>query len=144
MARLRTSEEREYQRVYQIDRYRRWMTEAREMLGGQCVVCGTTEDLEFDHISPATKLFALTDYRPGKTAWLAEAVKCQLLCKTHHREKTAREQQTSEHGTWGMWRRCKCQTCRKFVNGYMREYKRRKRQAAASALRAAATAPSLL
>jgi hypothetical protein len=30
-----------------------------EMLGGACVRCGATEDLEFDHIDPSTKVFAI-------------------------------------------------------------------------------------
>lgn len=30
-----------------------------EMLGGKCVRCGATEDLEFDHIDPSTKVFAV-------------------------------------------------------------------------------------
>jgi 5-methylcytosine-specific restriction endonuclease McrA len=53
-----------------------------EMLGGKCVRCGTIEDLEFDHIDPSTKVFAVC---AGLTrAWDAlveEASKTQLLCK---------------------------------------------------------------
>jgi 5-methylcytosine-specific restriction endonuclease McrA len=30
-----------------------------EMLGGECVRCGDTVDLEFDHIDPCTKIFAV-------------------------------------------------------------------------------------
>jgi 5-methylcytosine-specific restriction endonuclease McrA len=30
-----------------------------EMLGGRCVRCGAVEDLEFDHIDPTTKRFAV-------------------------------------------------------------------------------------
>ena len=28
------------------------------MLGGKCVRCGATEDLEFDHVDPSIKVFA--------------------------------------------------------------------------------------
>jgi hypothetical protein len=31
------------------------------MLGGRCVRCGANEDLEFDHIDPSTKVFAVTE-----------------------------------------------------------------------------------
>jgi len=30
------------------------------MLGGRCVRCGATEDLEFDHIDPSTKRFTIS------------------------------------------------------------------------------------
>jgi hypothetical protein len=120
---------REYQRRYQLEKYRRWMAEARERLGGQCAVCGTTENLEFDHIDPAAKSFTLGTYRPNREAWDAEVAKCQLLCFEHHKEKTATERRTVLHGTWGMYQNqgCRCQICRDFVNAYMKEYKRRKR-----------------
>lgn len=121
----------EYQRNYQREKYHRWMMEAREQLGGQCIICGRTEDLEFDHIDPATKLFTLGQRRVRREVFDAEVMKCQLLCIEHHREKTAREQRKDVHGTWGMYRnrKCRCRECRDFVNSYMREYKRRNRLA---------------
>jgi hypothetical protein len=59
-------------------------------LGGRCVWCQTTEDLQFDHRNPATKLFDIASGldRPRATL-LAEVDKCQLLCGRHHLEKTA-------------------------------------------------------
>lgn len=117
----------EYQREYQLAKYHRWMAEAREKLGGCCAVCGTTENLEFDHIDPAVKSFTLSSSRPSRSAWDAEVAKCQLLCYEHHKEKTAREMRVEVHGTWGMYRnrKCRCDVCRNFVNAYMREYKLR-------------------
>jgi hypothetical protein len=48
------------------------------MLGGTCVRCGTTEDLEFDHIDPATKRFAIcADLTRAWSELLAEVAKCQ-------------------------------------------------------------------
>jgi hypothetical protein len=121
--------EREYQRTYQLAKYNRWMAEAKESLGGKCVVCGTIENLEFDHIDPATKSFTVGSYRPARDKFDAEVAKCQLLCYDHHKEKTSRENRIEVHGTWGMYcnRKCRCDECRKFVNAYMREYKRQKR-----------------
>jgi 5-methylcytosine-specific restriction endonuclease McrA len=121
-------DDKEYQRQYQLAKYRRWMKEAREKLGGRCVICGTTENLEFDHIDPGTKSFSLGGRRPNRAAWDTEVAKCQLLCYEHHKEKTSREQRKEVHGTWGMYKKkCRCEECREFVRTYMREYKRAKR-----------------
>jgi len=60
-----------------------------EMLGGKCVGCGITEDLQFDHIDRKNKSFTI-----GKCLGyslerlIPEAQKCQLLCKTCHQVKT--------------------------------------------------------
>lgn len=68
-----------------------WMARRRadgiEMLGGRCVVCGTTERLEVDHIDRSTK----TSHRIWSWSWqriVVELAKCQLLCHQHHFEKT--------------------------------------------------------
>jgi len=60
-----------------------------EHLGSKCVGCGTTKDLQFDHIDRTQKSFTI-----GK-CWgytleklLEEADKCQLLCKECHQYKT--------------------------------------------------------
>lgn len=60
-----------------------------EHLGGKCVACGETENLQFDHIDRAQKSFTI-----GK-CWgytleklIEEANKCQLLCKECHQYKT--------------------------------------------------------
>ena len=60
-----------------------------ERLGGKCVVCGTTENLEFDHIDKTTKKFKITNGLSYSLEKLYEEVdKCQLLCKKHHIEKS--------------------------------------------------------
>lgn len=71
---------------------RRWekrRKSAVEYLGGECVVCGSTEDLDFDHKDPSTKIcsIARASSFSEKRFW-EEVDKCQLLCKTHHKEKT--------------------------------------------------------
>ena len=59
MAKRRTEinreQEKERIRNYQRNRYKRNRNEAVAKLGGKCVVCETTGQLEFDHIDPATK-----------------------------------------------------------------------------------------
>jgi 5-methylcytosine-specific restriction endonuclease McrA len=56
-----------------------------EHLGGKCVGCGTTKDLQFDHIVRADKSFTIGQCMHKKMDELVvEANKCQLLCKTCH------------------------------------------------------------
>lgn len=70
-------------------------TKAIEVLGGVCAVCGTMEDLQFDHIERDSKSFdvrANLEYSFESTKFWDEVAKCQLLCRSHHEEKTAREE----------------------------------------------------
>lgn len=72
--------------------------EAIELLGGVCVRCGTTENLQFDHIDPETKLFNIStyfEYGDETTFWM-EVAKCQLLCFPHHTEKCILEGMTTK------------------------------------------------
>jgi 5-methylcytosine-specific restriction endonuclease McrA len=53
----------------------------------QCGRCGSTSDLELDHVDPTTKI------RTVKWVWSkarleAELAKCQVLCQTCHQVKT--------------------------------------------------------
>lgn len=72
---------------------------ATESLGGQCVHCLndgviTTEDLDFDHIDPSTKINNITrllSYSFTSPRFWAEVAKCQLLCRPHHKAKTKLE-----------------------------------------------------
>ncbi len=116
----------EYDREYQLERYHRLRAEALEMLGGQCVVCDSVEDLQIDHIDPSTKEFSVSKLRPSRERWLAELTKCQILCGDCHRLKTVSEQRDDTHGTWGPYNRgCRCDLCREKFNSYMRDYRKR-------------------
>jgi hypothetical protein len=84
-----------------------------EMLGGRCVRCGAVEDLEFDHIDPATKRFAVG--ASLSRAWpelVEEALKCQLLCRPCHIDKGAEDRPEPVHGYYRYWyygcRRAEC------------------------------------
>ena len=77
----------EYMRQYRLSRKRK----AFDLLGGKCVVCGTCDNLEFDHIDPATKSFNISRFFGTWNEMVAELSKCQLLCHTHHLEKTSSE-----------------------------------------------------
>jgi transcription elongation factor Elf1 len=62
-----------------------------KLFGGECVRCGYKKyvgALDFHHIDPTQKLFALS-VKGLCYAWeviLKEAKKCQLLCKNCHAE----------------------------------------------------------
>ena len=57
-------------------------------LGGKCVGCGDTNDLQFDHIVRADKSFTIGQCMNKKLdVLIEEANKCQLLCKKCHQLK---------------------------------------------------------
>jgi hypothetical protein len=85
-----------------------------DMLGGRCVRCGAIEDLEFDHIDPTTKRFAVGSSM--SRAWdvlVEEALKCQLLCRSCHREKAVEDRPEPAHSYYRYWYYgCRCGVCR--------------------------------
>jgi hypothetical protein len=85
-----------------------------EMLGAKCARCGAIEDLEFDHIDPATKRFTISGAL--SRAWdelVEEALKTQLLCPPCHREKGYEDRPEVEHGYYRYWyHSCRCVVCR--------------------------------
>ena len=63
-----------------------------EYLGGKCVVCGTTHNLQFDHIKREGKKYSIASKLSYKFDNLKEELdKCQLLCAPCHLDKTAKE-----------------------------------------------------
>ena len=85
-----------------------------EMLGGICVRCGTTEDLEFDHIDSSTKRFVVCSNlaRPWDDL-VDEALRCQLLCKPCHQAKGAEDRPEPPHGIYRYSDLgCRCAICR--------------------------------
>lgn len=105
--------------AYQSSYNKAWKQARRarlvEMLGGQCTRCGATEDLEFDHIDPSTKVFAVcAGLSRAWEALVEEASKTQLLCKPCHVAKGAEDRPGLQHGTYYVywyWN-CRCQECR--------------------------------
>lgn len=79
-------------RIYMAERYRSFMERAIKILGGVCVECGSTKNLEIDHIDPKTKTFTLANATAFKWETLeAELPKCQVLCRSCHAEKSGKE-----------------------------------------------------
>ena len=71
-----------------------------EYLGGKCVKCGTTHNLQFDHIKREGKKYNITEKLTIKFDNLKEELdKCQLLCAPCHLEKTAKECADITHKT---------------------------------------------
>lgn len=106
--------------------YDRRHAEATAALGGACVRCGVTEDLEFDHIDPATKTMTIAKmWTASKKRFQDELAKCQLLCKPCHQAKTLAERgmkaAKGTHGTLSAYRYCgppKCEECKKANRDY--------------------------
>jgi 5-methylcytosine-specific restriction endonuclease McrA len=74
---------------YVLARYHRIRSSYIELKGGKCVSCGSTDRLEFDHIDPDTKLYAIGKlWSRNKGEVDAEVDKCQLLCYDCHLVKT--------------------------------------------------------
>lgn len=119
----------EYHRDYFYRRKARLIA----ILGGKCIECGSTENLEFDHIDPTTKIFSITQrIKERDETVLPELAKCQLLCKKHHKAKSDAALSVEHGGGKAGKRNCKCGPCRDKKNAYMREYKRERRLALAA------------
>jgi len=119
----------EYMRKYVLERYYRRREEAIQLLGGKCSKCGSIEELDFDHVAPATKFKTMSALLAGysEEAVQRELAKCQLLCKACHLEKTKQEGSLSKgwqkqprlvHGTIHAYKKhgCRCDECRSAGN----------------------------
>ena len=103
-----------YMRKYIKARKQRRKAKLIEMLGGKCVRCGTTEDLEFDHIDPSLKRFNVcSDLTRAWDLLVEEAMKCQLLCKEDHIAKGAEDRPEVPHGLYRYeYYHCRCDVCK--------------------------------
>lgn len=114
----------EYMNNYMKNRYKKRRSEAIDKLGGKCVVCGTTQDLEFDHIEPHTKEITIARASSfSESRWQAEIAKCQLLCHTCHVEKHRPEHLCGDVKKY--WQGCRCNLCKAARNNHHKEWKRR-------------------
>jgi 5-methylcytosine-specific restriction endonuclease McrA len=107
----RAAYQRDYNKVWKAARRNRLI----EMLGGKCVRCGATENLEFDHIDSSTKEFAISaGLSRAWDALVKEAAKCQLLCKPCHVAKGAEDRPDLQHGTFYVYQywNCRCDPCK--------------------------------
>ena len=119
--------DREQVNAARMRNYRAYRLRLIVVLGGKCVVCGSTDELEIDHKDPSTKLFDPSSHQYISDDLLsAEMAKCQLLCEAHHREKTLKDRGQSPargtHGTISAYRYCHCDLCRAAKSAWMRDY----------------------
>ena len=115
---------------YDSTRYQAAKRELQGYLGDICAECGSDESLEFDHIDPATKEFAIMSrWNSPLEALRPELDKCQLLCTDCHMDKSRRDKSV-EHGAGSSGKRnCPCGPCRAKKAEYMRAYQSKKRAA---------------
>lgn len=116
-------------RDYMKRRYYKIRAEAYELLGGKCVKCGATEDLEIDHVDRNTKTVDVSRFNSmSRQKFMEELKLCQLLCHEHHKQKSAEEQSVGHgEGLTGK-RNCRCELCKPLKNAYARQFKKKKRQ----------------
>lgn len=120
---------REYMRNYVRERYHRLRKEWLDKLGGECVRCGSTEDLNFDHINAEEKTYSIAKILSthSKQKVEKEMAKCQILCEFCHIIKSAEEGDiyTVEHGGGLTGKKnCRCELCGPLKNAYYKEYRK--------------------
>lgn len=120
---------KEYLKNYMATRRAERRAKLIELAGGSCNECGSTANLEFNHIDRKKKSFGLSGAGLDK-AWatiLEELEKCELLCQTHHKSYTKNQWNNAELAAWNKGLRagyehgtarsyddlkCRCPRCR--------------------------------
>lgn len=75
---------------------------------GPCCECGSSENLEVDHVDKATKFtHRIWSYCDAKRT--AELDKCRVLCRTCHQKRHAEE--NKKHGYAQYRKGCRCAFC---------------------------------
>lgn len=129
-------EQREYQR--------RWVAKRRAdyFADKKCVRCGSTDDLELDHIDPRQKVsHSIWSWSASRRE--TELAKCQVLCEQCHKEKTLDDMPITQgfvphqHGTSKEYHRgCRCNLCRASNTEDKRRWRLRQRLAKQRAIEA--------
>lgn len=76
---------------YMKAKYFRRRNAAIEQLGGKCIDCGATNDLEFDHVDPKNKTYNIAQIfsSHSEEKLQKEIQKCVLRCVACHAHITA-------------------------------------------------------
>lgn len=134
MARKDKEADRAYKREWGKKKYHKRMAEIRNSLGGKCEHCGSTDNLEIDHIDSTNKALEISMlWSNRKDKITEELTKCRLLCESCHILKTIKERGKTPtkgcnvHGTVTSYKYCRCDLCYKARSDYSKEYYRRKR-----------------
>lgn len=92
--------QRRYQREWMARRRREWLDE-----NGPCVDCGSWEELEVDHVDPATKTtHAVWSWSAARRE--AELAKCVVRCHDCHAAKTAANHEHTRGESHGRAKLC--------------------------------------
>jgi len=114
------AQQKEYQRVWIANRRTRWVKK-----NGPCATCGSTEDLQVDHVDPRRKATHRV-WSWKKERREAELARCQVLCDSCHKEKIAVER-LPPHGTHSRYTSptdpCRCNRCKAAHAARMREWR---------------------
>ena len=104
-----TEKQRQYQREWKAERKKEWFK------GKKCARCGSTHNLELDHIDSSKKV-SHNIWSWSEERRLAELEKCQVLCEECHMKKTLADRPKTEHGCAGMYQlhKCRCEECREW------------------------------
>lgn len=79
----------EDRKQYMRDYYANKRAEYIKLLGGKCVECGSTSNLEFDHKDVTKKNFNIGKLMTFSKVDILEELKlCQILCETCHEQKS--------------------------------------------------------
>lgn len=104
---------REYMRKYRANK----RLQCKATLGGKCVKCGSTSNLEFDHVDRTTKVDGIANLLTNSKETLElELKKCQLLCAPCHWKKSIESSDLVEaqHGVarGQLYKKgCRCNLC---------------------------------
>lgn len=111
-----------YMRKYMLKRYHSRRQHAIAFLGGKCVRCGDTDNLQFDHVDKSKKTFPISElWSIAENKFFEELEKCQILCGRCHREKSLEcgdyggGHNKIDHpcGTAGRYGKgCRCELCK--------------------------------
>lgn len=119
----------ETRRAYMREYQREWMKARRAdyFNGKSCEHCGSTRDLELDHVDPTRKVSHKV-WSWSRKRREAELVKCQVLCSPCHKAKTLADRPVPPHATSGRYKRgCRCDTCKRWNRDRMRAQRARRR-----------------
>lgn len=107
---------------------------AIDLLGGECVECGSTDRLEFDHIKNDREDYKhMLGHLLGSCTWkriVEELKKCQLLCHACHLIKSHVERghligANVIHGIAKSYysKKCRCVACKEAWATYNKQYR---------------------
>jgi hypothetical protein len=122
-------EVREKHNAYMRDYVKKRTAERRaqgyKLLGGECVECGSKENLQFDHRDRRRKEFNLSTamWHVSWPRFIAEIKKCRLLCQGCHRVYSAQQKSVPHGGGVQGRKNCRCEPCKARKAQYMRLWK---------------------